>query len=788
VVNMLNRMLLRDLWHLRGQVVAAALVVACGIGALVATRGTYESLLFAQADYYRSYRFADVFAHLKRAPDALADDIRRIPGVAQVRTRIVADVSLDVPGLAEPAIGRLVSIPERRVPMLNDLRLVRGEYVTPHSADQVLVSEAFAKANRLNVGDTIGAVLHGRWKQLAIAGIALSPEYIYEVGPGMLLPDNRRFGVMWMAREALGPAFDMEGAFNDVALSLAPGATDQDVIAALDVLLRRYGGLSAYPRDEQLSHRFLTDELGELEIMTTFIPALFLGVAAFLLYVVLTRLVATQRTEIGLLKAFGRSNARIGLHYLYMAMATVAVGALLGLPLGLYLGGLFVDLYRDYFYFPRLVFIVEPSLLLLTVGVSLLAAAVGALVAVRRAVTLAPAEAMRPEPPASYRTGLMGRGLSTQRLPASVRMISRNLVRKPWKAFVAVLGMALAVGLMVVGRFALDAGNYMMAVEFNEVLRSDVAIVYNEPRPARAAHDVAKLTGVTQSESFRIVPAWLRHAHREKRVEVLGLGPRHELRRLLDKELRPVYLPPHGLVMTKKLGEILGVAPGDMVTMEVLEGARPVHEVPVAGFVDEFLGLNAYMDAGELARLMHEDRSLSGAYLRVRSDLASQLYAQLKRLPVVGGVTVLGAMQASLRELLNRTFSFFSWIQVLFACVIIVGMVYNSSRIALSERGNELASLSVLGFTRREVTVLLLGEQAILIALAIPIGLAVGYGLCAALVPVFDRELFRMPLVVGKLSFLYPVIATLAAAAVSGFLVARRIRHLDLIAVLKTRE
>lgn len=788
MVSVLNRMLLRDLWHLRGQVIAAALVVACGIGALVATRGTYESLLFAQADYYQSHRLADVFARLKRAPEALADDIRRIPGVAQVRTRVVADVSLDVPGLAEPAIGRLVSIPERRTPMLNDLQLVRGQYVTPGATDQVLVSEAFAKANHLDVGDKLEAVLHGRWKQLTIAGIALSPEYVYEVGPGMLLPDNRRFGVMWMGRETLAPAFDMDGAFNDVALSLAPGASERDVIATLDAFLRRYGGLSAYPRDEQLSHRFLTDELAELGIMTTFIPSLFLGVAAFLLYVVLTRLVATQRTEIGLLKAFGRSSARIGVHYLFMAIVTVALGVVLGVPLGIYLGALFVDVYRDYFYFPHLVLIVEPSLLLLTTGVSLLAATAGALMAVRRAAMLAPAEAMRPEPPASYRAGLLGRGLSTRRLPASVRMISRNLVRRPWKALLSVLGMALAVGLMVVGRFSLDAADYMMAVQFNEVQRNDVTVLYNERRAARAAYDIARLAGVTQAESFRVVPAWLRYEHREKRIEVIGLAPRHELRRLLDRKLRPVDLPPHGLVLTKKLGEILGATAGDTVTMEVLEGARPVYEVPVAGFVDELLGLGAYMDAGELARLLREDRSVSGAYLRVQSDQASQFYAQIKRLPVVGSVIVLGAMQASLRDMLDRTFSFFSAIQTLFASVIVAGMVYNSSRIALSERGNELASLSVLGFTQREVSVLLLGEQAILILLAIPAGLAIGYGLCAALIPAFDRELFRLPLVVGKWSFIYPVIATVAAAAGSGFFVARRIRGLDLIAVLKTRE
>jgi len=785
---MLTRMLLRDLWHLRGQVMAAALVVACGIGALVATRGTYQSLIVARADYYAANRFADVFARAKRAPETLSEDIRRIAGVAQVRTRIVADVTLDVPGLAEPAIGRLVSIPERRVWMLNDLQVVRGHYVSPGATDQVLVSEAFAKANKLEVGDKLGAVLHGRWKNLAIVGIALSPEFVYEVGSGMLFPDNKRFGVLWMAREALGPAFDMEGAFNDVALSLSPGAREQQVIDALDALLKRYGGLSAYGSSEQLSNRFLTDELAEIRIMATFIPGLFFAVAAFLLYVVLSRLVATQRTEIGLLKAFGRSNLRVGLHYLYLAMATVALGLVVGLPLGIFLGGLFVNVYKDYFHFPNLHLVVSLQLLLIAAGASMLAAGVGALVAVMRAVALPPAEAMRPEPPANFRAGLMEWGGVTRRLPASLRMIARNLARRPLKAVLSVLGIAFAVGLMVVGRFGLDGASHIMAVQFNQVQRDDVTVLYTEPRSARATLEIARLAGVAQAESFRLIPAWLRHENRAKRIEVTGLSPVHDLRRLLDTKLRTVALPRDGLLLSSKLAEILDVSPGDMVTMEVLEGKRGVYQVPVAGLVDEMLGLGAYMDARALGRLLREDGTTSGAHLRLQGDDAQRLYAELKRMPAVGGVVVRSAMQASLRDTLERTFSFFSAILSAFSCVIVAGMVYNSLRLALSERGNELASLCVLGFTQREVTFLLLGEQALLTALAIPLGLAIGYGLCAMLVPVFDRELFRLPLVIGKWSFVYPVLAALVAAVASGLLVAHRIKHLDLIAVLKTRE
>lgn len=787
-MSMLGRMLVRDLWHLRGQVIAAALVVACGISTLVATRGTYHSLLVAQADYYASYRYADVFAHLKRAPESLDADIARIPGVAQVRTRVVMDVTLDVPGLAEPATGRLVSIPGDRAPTLNDIHLARGRWVDPGRDDEVIASKAFADANGFDIGAHLGAVLNGRWKDLVVVGLGMSPEYVYEVGNGMLFPDNKRFGVLWMDRAVLAPAFSMDGAFNDVALTLSAGASEAETIARLDRLLENYGGLSAYGRPEQVSNRFLDDELGEMRIMTTFIPSLFLGVAAFLLYVVLSRLVAMQRSEIGLLKAFGRSDFAVGRHYLMFAVATVALGVALGFPVGLWLGHVFVNIYNEYFHFPRLAFLVNPPLLLLTVLVSLLAASLGALAAVRRAIALPPAEAMRPEPPARFRAGLVERAGLARRLPASTRMIVRNLARKPWKAALSVLGIALAVGLMVLGRFSLDAVNQMLYVQFNVMQHDDVTVLYSEPRNAASALEIGKLPGVLAAEPFRLVPVRLQHDHYSKRVEITGLQHGAQLRDLVDKKLRPVDLPPEGLLLGAKLAQILDVHPGDRIRVEVLEGQRATLDVPVTGTVDEMLGLGAYMDARALARLLHEDDNASGAYLRLDAGQADDTYARLKRMPAVGGVAVRGAMLQSVRDTMDRSFAFFSVALALFACVIVVGMVYNSVRIALSERGNELASLRVLGFTQREVTVILLGEQGALTLLAIPLGLLIGYGLCAALVPVFDREMFRLPLVVGKWSFVYPAVTAAVAAVVSGLLVARRLKNLDLVAVLKTRE
>ena len=370
----LDKKLFRDLWQMRGQLLTIALVVACGIATYVTMRGAYESVESAQRDYYSRYRFADVFAHLKRAPDYVADNIARIPGVASVQIRIVVEVTLDVPGLDEPALGRIISIPERPTRMLNDLCIRRGRYVEVGGGDEVLVSEAFSTANRIEVGQTIGAVMNGRWEKLRAVGIALSPEYVYEIRGAEVFPDNKRFGVFWMSRDALGPAFNMEGAFNDVALSLAPGASEPEVITRLDALLEPYGGLGAYGRYDQVSNRFLSDEITQDRITGIFIPTIFLGVAVFLIHVVLSRLVGTQRGAVGLLKAFGYSNVAISFHYLKFALTAVLLGTLIGAPLGISLGRGLSKLYEDFFRFPELRFVASQELVISAVLISAAAA------------------------------------------------------------------------------------------------------------------------------------------------------------------------------------------------------------------------------------------------------------------------------------------------------------------------------------------------------------------------------------------------------------------------------
>lgn len=784
----LHKKLLRDLWRMWGQVLTVALVVASGIATYVTMRGCYEAIERAQNDYYRQYRFADVFVQLKRAPESSVAGISAIPGVSSVQTRVVVDVNLDVPGLDEPAVGRIVSVPERSRPLLNDVYLRRGRYLQPGRGDEALVSEAFAIANKLEPGATVGAVINGRWERLHIVGVALSPEYVYEIRGGAVFPDNKRFGVFWMSRDALGPAFSMEGAFNDAALSLAPGASEPEVIARLDNLLEPYGGLGAYGRYDQISNRFLSDEIMQDRVTGILVPSIFLGVAAFLLHVVLSRLVLTQRGSIGLLKAFGYSRFRISLHYLEFAMVAVMLGTFLGTAAGIWLGRGLASIYRDFFRFPELTFAATPALLVSATGISSGAACLGALSALRSVMALPPAEAMRPAAPASFEPGLAERLGVARFVSLSGRMILRNLSRHRWKAAVSTFAMALAGAILVVGFYFHDAIDYIIRVEFQAASREDYSVTLTEPHGADARYGIERLPGVLRTEAFRAVPARLRFEYRSRRVAILGLEKDRDLRRLVDLHFEPVDLPPEGLVLSSNLARTLKISPGDTITVEVLEGSRPVRAVTVAATVDDLLGSSAYMDVRALNRLMGEGGTISGAYLAVDSSAVTRLDSVLKRTPAVGSVGVRQSMLDSFQQTIARSMNISTGSLVIFACIIAFGVVYNGARIALSERMYDLASLRILGFTKAEITWMLLGEQGILAGISIPLGFLLGYGICAALVQAMQSDLYRMPLVITGQTYALSLLTLLGASAISGSLIAWRLRRLDLVSVLKARE
>ncbi|MEB3226093.1 MAG: FtsX-like permease family protein [Synechococcus sp.] len=785
----LDRKLWRDLRAQWGQLLAIALVVACGIACFVMMMSAYHSLVLTQTAYYESYRFGEVFAELKRAPQNLQTQIAAIGEVNQVQTRIVAAVTLNVPGLLEPATARLISLPTVREGMLNGLFLRSpGTFPDPQHPEEVLISEAFAKANQIQVGDCLGAILNGRWQNLRVTGIALSPEYIYAVSGGNIYPDDQRFGILWANETALGNAFGLDGAFNSLVLKLTPGANERAVITQLDHLLERYGGLGAYGRHDQFSHRIVSDEIRSLEVSATILPTIFLAIAAFLLHILISRLIAIQRGQIAVLKAFGYSNVQVGWHYLKFMLLVFSGGAVLGVSLGLWLGQGLTQLYADFFHFPFLRYEASPFLIITALLISGSAACIGGLMAVREAILLPPAEGMRPKRPVTFRTTIVER-LGLQRFFSPVgRIILRNLERRPLRASLSIVGIAVAAAILLTGLGLQTSMTTLTNIQFQAVQREDMTLTFNQPLPYRSRYHLRHLPGILKTEVFRLVPARLHHGHYQYRLAITGLEPQGELRQLVNRQLQAVPLPPEGLILTTKLAEILQIQPGDHLGVEILEGKRQQTEAWVMGLVDEPIGLSAYMNLEALNQMMGEGQIISGAYTLIDPQVKRQLYQKLKQLPAIEEISFREALLESFQAISGESLAIMTGIIVLFACIITFSVVYNSARIALSERSRELATLRVMGFTQTEIAIILLGEQALLTTVAIPLGLSLGVLLLFLLVQAYDTELYRLPLTIGLNIYGITTLIVIFTGIISNFLIYQQLKALDVVTVLKIQE
>lgn len=784
----LDRKLVRDLWAMRGQALAVAVVIAAGLTVLIMSLGAISSLEETRAAFYERYRFADVFASLKRAPEPLADRIAEIPGVRTVETRVVRPVVLDVPGMVEPVTGLLASVPETRRPALNDLVLREGRWIAPQHPDEVMISEAFAEAHGQHAGDHVRAIVNGTRRTLTVVGIALSPEYVYALAPGSLMPDDRRFGILWMGRETLATAYDLDGAFNDVVLRLERGARVDDVIERLDTLLEPWGGTGAVARKDQTSEWFLSNEISQLRVLATLLPGIFLLVAVFLLNVAAARIVALEQSQIGLLKAFGFGNGRIALHYLKMMGAMAGFGVGLGWIGGGLMGRWITELYAQFFHFPFLIYRPDPAVFALAGGLGLAAAAVGTLGSVRRAVRLAPAQAMIPPPPPIYRRGILTRTLKTGTLDQPSLMILRHIVRWPGRAAMTTVGIALAGAILVVALHWIDSVEELIERQYFREQRHDAMVTFADARPASALEALLAVPGVLAAEPLRTVPARLVLGPVERREAIAGLPASPALNRLLDADGRPVTLPPQGLALSSKLAELLGARRGDRVTVDILDGRRPTLVLPVTAVVDTYIGTPAWMEIGALREALREGPAISGAALLLDAAQEAAFYAELKETPAVAGVLLksaaVGTFRASLAESMYIMITFY----VTFAALLTFGVVYNAARIALSERGRELASLRVLGFSRGEVSYILLGELALLTIAAIPLGWGVGIALAHVISAGMDSELYRIPVTIRPASFGWAALVVVLGTVASALVVMRQVRRFDLVAVLKTRE
>ena len=788
LISALNRKLLRDLWNIKGQLVAIVFVMASGIMSFVLSFGVLDSLEIGRDVYYDRFEIADVWASAKRVPQDVDEQIREINGVAQVETRVSFGGTIQIEEMEEPASGRIISMPDNREPNLNKLYLVKGRFLRPDEEDAVLASEAFVNAHEFTLGDTVDMVINGKKRTLKIVGVVLSPEYVYSMAPGAMIPDDKRFGIFWMSRRALEAAVDMDGAFNDVALQLSFGANVEDVKSELDRILAPYGGLISYGHDEQMSTWFVENELKQLRTTGGVTPMIFLSVAAFLVNVVMTRQVATQRVQIGMLKAVGYRESEIAMHYLKMVMVIVVIGSIIGLIGGVWLGKGLLNMYAMYFRFPYLEYVYTADVMIIAVALCAGAATAGTWIAMKQAAKLPPAEAMRAEAPTEFKETVLERMGVDKFFSFLSRIILRQVERRPIRAMLSSIGVGFALSILVFANSLGDSMNYLMDVQYDIGNREDLMLSFVEPRHISALEEIKLMPGVIKVEPLRDVAVHLSHGHLSKKTGISGVIEKPDLHRALGADLEPIEITDGGFVISRKLSEILSAQVGDVIKADVLEERRPELMLTITGIYDEFMGIGAFMNIDRLNSLLNEGPVVTGAALMIDPNWSGPLYQDIKEVPSIIGMAMMTKMREIFEQLMDENMMRMMSVYIVFAALIALGVIYNTARIAFSERSRELASLRVLGLTKGEVAYILFGELAIVVFVAIPVGLYIGYLLVAGMVAALDTEQFRMPLYIESNTYAYAVVVVLISALVSFYLVWRQVDKIDLVTAQKGVE
>ncbi|MEO6079430.1 MAG: FtsX-like permease family protein [Steroidobacteraceae bacterium] len=784
----LDRKLLRDLLRMKMQMAAVSAVLACGVVLAVMANGMYDSLERARDRYYAQYRMADMAAAVVRAPLSLVPQLEAVAGVRALEARVAGVGLLDMPGRGDPVSARLVSLPPDRAPRVNNIVLRAGRMPNPARSGEVLINEAFAKANHLAADATLSALIYGHKRQVTVVGIASSPEFVFAVAPGAMLPEPERFGVLWMGREELARAFDLDGAFNDVVLVLDPGANARLVAVDIDRLLARHGGRGAYGRDRMLSAQFMADELTSLRTMATILPPFFLLVAAFLLNVSLSRLVATERSNIGLLKSFGYTNSAIALHYGKFALTFGVAGGLIGMIGGRVVGGYVGAIYANIYQIPGLGFDAGPAVYLNALAITLLAALAGAVQAVLKAVRMPPAAALAPPAPAGF--SRLGQSLErfAARLDGKSRMVARRILRFPRRSLTTVVGIALAMGLLITTQHFPLAIDRIVAVTFGVAQRMDVLLAFSEVADDSILRDVGRLPGVLKVEALRSSEVIFEAGSHRRRSSISGVPAGATLNRLLDANLVAVAARPDGLTLSDNLAGKLGVSLGDTVRIQATDGHRATADLPVVAIVRPYLAASSYIDLDSLNRMLREPGRVTAAHLLIDSRQRAAFSARVKQLPRIVSVSFLENARASMSKLLNEGSGFFSGLFILFSSLMAAGVAFSAARVTLAEQERDLATLRVLGFGRREASYVLLAEIGALLLVALPIGVVIGAGMSRWLMSQFQTDLFTFPYVTSALAYAKPALFVAAAVMTATLLVRRGVDRLDLVGVLKSRD
>ncbi len=792
-MSVLDRKLRRELRGHAGMLLAVTSIIAVGVACMVTLGSSYRNLSEAKQLYYAQCQMADFSIELKKAPLSALDEIAAWPEVASIRPRIRQYAAVDLEGVAEPLNGLVLSLPDRKQPVLDDIVLRQGGYFTDRRDNEVIVNEAFARYHRLRPGQWIKLLLNNQQQELFIVGTSISSEFVYLLGSGSITPDPKRFGVFYLKRSFAEEVFDFKGSANQVLgrLSATAGGNPNEVLRRAEERLADYGVFTTTALEDQMSNKFLSQEIKGLKSFAVVTPTMFLAVAALVLNVLLMRLAQQQRMIIGTLKALGYSDRQVFWHYLKLGLAVGMAGGFIGCAWGWWMADGMTNMYHSFFQFPDLKNRFHWDVHLTGIAVSVGCAVLGCIRGSRAVLKLQPAAAMRPNPPRSGKAIILERaGWLWKSLSTGWRMVFRNLFRSRLRTLAGIFGAAMGGSVLVNGFMMEKSIRYFLDFQFQNVLRSDYDLTFKDERERDAVAEVAKLPGVDRAEPLLNVACTFGNGPHRKKGAITGLNSDARLTVPRDRDGNPVRIPAHGLAMTRIMAEQLHSKVGDWVTVEPVKGEKAVRRAPVVEISDSYLGTAVYADIRYLSRLIGEEFAVSGVQVLGDNNPANRkaFFRALKQIPALQSIAGRRDMVRTLDETLVNNQRVIIDVILLFSGIVFFGSILNSSLISLAERQREIATLRVLGYGPWEIGSLLFRESMIATLIGTLVGMPLGYLLTVVTAATYASDMFRLPIITTPEIWLQTLAFAIVFALLSHFAVQYAVHKMDWLDALKAQE
>ncbi len=787
----LFKKLLRNISQGKGQFWAVVAVVTVGIMIYVSMSSTYYNLKKSQEDFYQASNFADYYFSIVKAPERIIKDVEALAGVKRATGRI----SLDLPILKEDnkrATARIITFPLPMDNELNHILLSEGRMFTGKAGSNIEINTnpGFVDANNINWGDNVTVIYEGKPVDLSIVGTANSPEFIYPIKDiADLLPDHENFGIFMLPQYEAGPVFNYAGQINQVLVEFTPNTDHAKAAEEIKELLKPYGFLASYPRDDQLSHAMLQTELDSIKSLTTFLPFIFLSIAAAIQFVILRRMVRNQRAQIGVIKALGYSNGQIILHYSTYALLVGLIGAILGAITGWLFSGILTDFYLLYFNLPHSPGGFNSKAIIYGFIISIVVGLAAGWSAARQVSKIQPAESMRPVPPKTGSKSIVENWSALWiRLGSDWKISLRNISRNRGRFMLTTVGIALAVALLVISYFMNDAVDYMMQSIFHDQ-KYDLMIRVATPVKEGELSSIAAIDGVLKVEPFLELPVRMTYKGKSEDDVLTAYNPAMSLKKIADEKGRELNIPAQGVLLSNSQAQKLGVRVGEDVEIETLLPQGPTHRsfIRVAGISHQMIGSATYVDLEVANRLLEAQNLISGAMLKSEAGKASLVEERLGEMLNIASISSrekeIANFEANLGAMIYTV-----GIMVLFAMILGLAIVYNASLMTFVERERELASLKVIGYSNKELAGILGKENLLQSILGIALGLPLGKIMATGFISSIETDLYSFPVIIYPLTYVFSTLTAIVFIIIAHRLAIRGVNRINLVETLKNRD